>query len=90
MGPSATFVPQMRQVPLLGVLVRPGELRELRARDPQVGEDAPVEQRAQELDRRPLRADHVCADQALDHLEVAQPPQRRPLVQLGRELRALP
>src|SRR5262245_40440352 len=61
-------------------------LRQLRSHLPELGEEALVDEPAEQLDRRPLRPDDLAADDPLDDLEVADAPGDRSLVELGERL----
>jgi len=54
---------------------------------PELGERRLRDEPAEELDGRPLRPDHLVADDARDHLVVAQPPVLCLLVELDQRLR---
>src|SRR5262249_19950291 len=53
---------------------------------PQRREELLLDQPAEQLDRRALRADHLVADDSRDHLVMAHPPQRQALVPIDQGL----
>src|SRR3954452_22125730 len=63
-----------------------GELGQAVARLPELGIDALLDQAAEQLDRRSLRADHLISDHAGDDQVVAHSPQSDALVPRNQEL----
>src|SRR5919106_1543637 len=63
-----------------------GELGELGAGLPEIRVEALMDELAEHLDRRPLRADDLAADNALDEQKVVHTPERDALVPLDQEL----
>src|SRR5206468_3877301 len=53
---------------------------------PELGIEPAVNEASEELDRRPLRPDHLTADDPLDDLEVTDAPDGHALVPLGEQL----
>src|SRR5215510_14469390 len=53
---------------------------------PELGVEALLDQPAEQLDRRSLRADNRVADQPRDNQVVAHPPERDPIVPADQEL----
>src|SRR5262249_18889313 len=62
------------------------QVRQLRPHLPELRVEAPVDQRAEELDRSALGADDLAADDPLDDLEVLDAPDRAALVELRQRL----
>src|SRR5205085_1865517 len=79
------YVPSTRESSFV-LLCQRGQLV---AYGPELGIELLVDQPAEQLDRCALSADDLSADDPLHDLEVADAPQRRPLVELGQRLREL-
>src|SRR5581483_8143772 len=74
---------QRRPAPSVVLL---GEVRQLGPDLPELGVELPVDELAEQLDRRSLGADDLAADRPLDDHVVAHAPRGRPLVELGQRL----